>query len=216
MPDNKEDLRPEQADRSLLKWTIATAAGFMTAYLTSEFVAQHLGQLRPELHQSIIGAVSGSIIGVCQGRYFYKYGPPIWKAWVASSVVGWMMGTLLQLWALGWTAMPIIEHFGRGLGTTLLGQAVMGASSGFPIVAAQAFVLARFMTNREWKSWLILAWASFILAGISYAVFVRVSQAMVPGLPWSSANGVLLALGWALKGSVVGFMTGRGLFKRLK
>jgi len=112
-------------------------------------------------------------------------------------------------------ATPIIDSFGEGLGTIVAGQVVMGAASGCLIITAQSAVLARLTSWRNACIWGLKAWGSFVLAGISYALFVRIAQGLLPYLRTGFGNTVILALGWGVKGAQVGWITGPPLFQLL-
>jgi len=160
-----------------------------------------------------LGVIFGTVVGGAQAWVLIKRKASAVKAWVPANIAGWVAGFLLEAWVLGRVSRPVLEAFGTGIGTTVVSQAIMGATSGLPVVAILAVIIVRSRPQFEWKAWALRSWTAFVVAGVVYAIFVRIPP--IAGVGASGiGNAVLLALGWSMKGAIIGLATGKSFMER--
>jgi hypothetical protein len=128
--------------RAWLIWT----AGFIAFPIAGVAATAVTGRINDAVSALVGGLVAGAVIGAGQwlvGRRFI--GDP--RAWIPATAVGMGIGLLAGAWAVGY-------------GTSLGELALMGAITGIPLGAAQAFALRGRVANAwVWAAAMPLLWA---------------------------------------------------------
>jgi hypothetical protein len=164
--------------KSWLLWT----AGFVSFPIAGIAAQAAVGRINDAVAALIGGLIAGAIIGAGQWLVARRLlGDP--RAWIAATAAAMAIGLLAGAWVVGY-------------GTSVGELAVMGAITGLPVGAAQAFLL-RDRVARAWV-WAVampllwaLGWTVTAAAGVGvdsqYAVFGAFGAITVMAL-----SGVLL------------------------
>jgi len=148
--------------KSWLLWT----AAFVSFPIAGIAAQAAVGRINDAIAALVGGVIAGAVIGTGQWLAARRLlGDPL--AWIAATAAAMGIGLLAGAWAVGY-------------GTSVGELAVMGAITGVPVGAAQAFLLRRRVA-RSWV-WAVampplwaLGWAVTTAAGIGvdrqYAVF---------------------------------------------
>jgi hypothetical protein len=164
--------------KSWLLWT----AGFVSFPIAGIAAQAAVGRINDAVAALIGGLIAGAIIGAGQWLVARRLlGDP--RAWIAATAAAMGIGLLAGAWVVGY-------------GTSVGELAVMGAITGLPVGAAQAFLL-RDRVARAWV-WAVampllwaLGWTVTAAAGVGvdsqYAVFGAFGAITVMAL-----SGVLL------------------------
>ena len=177
---------PEQAmedpRRFKVKGWLLWTAGFVSFPIAGIAAQATVGRINDAVAALIGGLVAGAVIGAGQWLVARRLlGDPL--AWIAATAAAMSVGLLAGAWVVGY-------------GTSVGELAVMGAITGLPVGAAQAFLLR----NRLARSWVwavampllwALGWTVTAAAGVGvdsqYAVFGAFGAITVMAL-----SGVLL------------------------
>src|SRR5690242_14781224 len=148
--------------KSWLLWTVA----FVSFPLAGIAAQAAVGRINDAMAALVGGVIAGAVIGTGQWLAARRLlGDPL--AWIAATAAAMGIGLLAGAWAVGY-------------GTSVGELALMGAITGVPVGAAQAFLLRRRVA-RSWV-WAVampllwaLGWTVTTAAGIGvdrqYAVF---------------------------------------------